>query len=145
MNGDKYVYVKSDESNEYFDNNTTCKFKVHLSFPLNFHGKWRVALTQFYATEKGLSRAKSSGELYVYTDLCKESIVYGEERPLLRRLDKSVKGEWNYTFDTPYYIPVKKHEVREFEIYIKRTHDEDATELNKPVYLTLHFRQYPFL
>lgn len=143
MNTERYIYVKSDESSEYFDHNKTYKFKVHLQLPLYFYGKWKVALVQFHATEKGKSSSKADEGLYVYTDLCKESIVYGEERALLRRLEKTEKGKWDYTFDTPFYVPVKK-ELREFEIYIWREHDKDATELNKPVYLTLHFKQYPF-
>ncbi len=93
---------------------------------------------------KGKSSGKADEGLYVYTDLCKESIVYGEERPLLKRVGKNGESKWDYSFDTPFYFPVKKQEVREFEIYIKRELDKDATELIKPVYLTLHFKQYPF-
>ena len=144
MNPERYIYVKSDESDEYFVDNKTHKFQVHLQLPLYFYGKWKVALAQFHATEKGKSSSKADEGLYVYTDLCKESIVYGEERPLLKRLEKSGKGKWDYAFDTPFYVPVKKQELREFEIYIKRELNKDATELIKPVYLTLHFKQYPF-
>lgn len=47
-----YIYIKSDESNAYFIDNTTYKFKVQLKLPLYMSGKWKVALVQFYATEK---------------------------------------------------------------------------------------------
>ena len=144
MNTDRYIYVKSDESDEYFADNETYKFKVHLQLLLYFYGKWKVALVQFHAAEKGKSSSKDNEGLYVYTDLGKESIVYGEERSLLRRMHRNVKGKWDYTFDTPFYVPVKKQEVQEFEIYIKRERDVNATQLIKPVYLTLHFKQYPF-
>ena len=142
MTTDRYVYVKSDESEAYFDNDKTYKFKVHLQLPLYFYGKWKVALTEFHATE--FVKSSNIGRIYVYTNLCKESIVFGEERPLLRRLEKNRKAKWDFTFDTPFYIPVKKQEFREFKIYIKRDRDKDATELNNPMYLTLHFKQYPF-
>lgn len=144
MNTDRYIYVKSDESNEYFADNRTCKFKVQLKLPLYLPGKWKVALVHFHATEKGNSVSKADDGLYVYSDLCRESIVYGEERPLLQRLEKSGKGRWDYSLDNPFYVPVKKQELREFEIYIKRERDQDATQLMKPVYLTLHLKQYPF-
>jgi hypothetical protein len=139
-----YIYIKSDESNAYFIDNTTYKFKVQLKLPLYMSGKWKVALVQFYATEKKEPLGKADEGLYIYTDLCKESIVYGEERPLLRRLEKNSKAKWDYTFTNPFYVPVTKQELREIEIYIKRENDEDATDLMKPVYLTLHLKQYPF-
>lgn len=145
MTADRYIYVKSDESNSYFIDNTTYKFKVQLKLPVFLYGKWKVALVQFHATEKGGSISKADEGLYIYTDLCKESIVYGEERPLLRRLEKSGKGRWDYAIDTPFYVPVKNQELREFKFYIKRERDEDAIELMKPVYLTLHLKQIPFL
>lgn len=144
MNTDRYIYVKSNESDRYFVGNTTYKFKVQLKLPLYFYGKWKVGLVQFHATEKGKSNTKADEGLYVYTDLCKESIVYGEERALLGRLEKNGKGKWDYAFQNPFYVPVKKQELQEFEIYIKREQEQDATELIEPVYLTLHFKQYPF-
>lgn len=144
MNTDKYIYVRSDESNSYFVDNTTYKFKVQLKLPLYLYGKWKVALVHFHATEKGNSNSKADDGLYIYSDLCRESIVYGEERPLLQRLEKTAKGRWDYTINNPLYVPVKKQELRELEIYIKREHDQDATQLIKPVYLTLHLKQYPF-
>ena len=142
---DKFIYVKSDDSDEYFSDNTTFKFKVHLKLPLYLPGTWKVALVHFHATEKGTSRSKSDEGLYIYSDLCKESIVYGEERPLLNRLEKSSKGKWDYLFDNPFYVPVKKSELWEFLVYIKREDGEDASELMKPVYLTLHLKPFPFL
>jgi hypothetical protein len=144
MATDKYIYVKSDESNSYFIDNTSYKFKVQLKLPLYLYGKWKVALVHFHATEKGNSVTKVDEGLYIYSDLCQESIVYGEERPLLRRIEKSSKGRWDYTFNNPFYVPVKKQELRDLEIYIKREHDKDAIELMKPVYLTLHLKRYPF-
>ena len=86
-----------------------------------FYGKWKVALTEFHATE--IVKSSNIGRIYVYTDLCKESIVFGEERLLLRRLEKNRKAKWDFMFDTPFYIPVKKQELREFEIYIMRDRD----------------------
>ena len=89
MTTDRYIYVKSDESDAYFDNNKTYKFKVHLQLPLYFYGKWKVTLTEFHATE--IVKSSNIGRIYVYTDLCKKSIMFGEERPLLRRLEKIEK------------------------------------------------------
>lgn len=141
---DRYLYVRSDESSIYFDDNTTHRFRVQLNFPLYLPGVWKVALVEFHATEKSKSTLKADDGLYIYTDLCKDAIVRGEERPLLRRLEKSSRGKWDYILDQPFYVPVSKTEVREFEVYIKREGGEEAAHLVKPVHLTLHFKRYPF-
>ena len=140
-----YIYIKSNESDEYFEDNKTYRIKVQLSLPLYLPGSWKVALVDFHASEKTRNKSKADDGIYIYSDLCKESIVYGEERPLLRRLEKNAKGKWDFIFDNPFYVPVKKKEVRVFQIYIKRESDDFATELIKPVYLTLHLKRYPFL
>ena len=140
---DRYIYIKSDESKSYFTDNQTYRFNIHLKLPLYLTGVWKVALVQFRAKEKAKSKATEA--IYIYSELCKERIVYGEERPLLRRLGKNKKVEWNYIFDNPFYVTVKRGEVREFEIYIKDENDIHASVLTRPAYLTLHLKPYPFL
>ena len=71
--------------------------------------------------------------------------MHGVEQPLLRRLDRNKAKRWDYMLDTPYYLPVKRKELREFEIYIKSEDGIFATELKEPLQLTLHLKQYPFL
>ena len=44
-----------------------------------------------HGTDDSRSRPKTTENLYIYSDLCKESIVHGAELPLLRRLDKNKK------------------------------------------------------
>ena len=90
---DKYLYMQIDESNTFFVDNTTTRFRVQLIFPLSLPGIWKVALTEFHAAEKSKTTPKSDECLYIYSDICKESIVYGEERPLLRRLVKHLDGK----------------------------------------------------
>lgn len=140
---ERYIYVQSDESNKYFLENETSHFKVHLKAPIYLEGTWKVALVEFHATEK--TRSKSSDGLYIYSDVCGESVVKGEARALLRRLEKNKKSQWEYTLDTPFYLPVRRREIREFEIHIKQENDTNASDLVKPVRLTLHFKRYPFL
>ena len=80
---DRYLYVQSDESNTFFNDNTTTRFRVQLKFPLYLPGLWKVALVEFHATEKAKSTQKADDGIYIYSDLCKDSILFGEERPLL--------------------------------------------------------------
>lgn len=141
---DRYLYVQGDESNAYFDDNTTARFRIQLKFPLFLPGVWKVALVEFHATDKSRSTKNADEGLYIYADICKESIIFGEERPLLRRLERSSKGKWDYLLDSPFYLPVSKTEVRDVEVYIKGEHDKDAAQIVKNVHLTLHFKHYPF-
>ena len=136
---DRYIYVLSDESDIFFDDNRTTNFRVQLKYPLYLAGVWKVALVEFNATEKSKSKLKADD------GLCKESIVNGEERPLLRRLEKSTKSKWDYILSTPLYVNVAKKEVREFNIYIKGEDDLLDLYLQDPVRLTLHLKRYPFL
>ena len=140
---ERYLYIRSNESNAYFSDNKAYRFKVHLSLPLSLNGNWKVALTEFHVIDDSKSRTKTV--LYIYSGLCKESIVHGVEQPLLRRLDKNKPKRWDYMLDTPYYLPVKRKELREFEIYIKSGDGTFASDLKEPLQLTLHLKQYPFL
>ena len=145
MRMERYLYIRSDESTAYFSDNKVYRFKVHLSLPLSLSGNWRVALTEFRAVEDSKSKLKSVDVLYIYSDICKESIVHGVEQPLLRRLVKNKRKSWEYLLETPYYLPVKKKELREFQIYIKAADGAFASDLKEPLHLTLHLKQYPFL
>ena len=147
MRMERYLYIRSDESTAYFSNNKVYRFKVHLSLPLSLNGNWRVALTEFRAVEDSKSKLKSVDVLYIYSDICKESIVHVHrvEQPLLRRLVKNKRKSWEYLLETLYYLPVPKKELREFQIYIKAADGAFASDLKEPWHLTLHLKQYPFL
>jgi len=141
---EKYIHVQSSDSDAYFSDNEVYRFKVHLSLPLTLRGFWKVALTEFYASHA--EKVKHNIDfLYIYSDLCKESIVHGHEQPLLRRLSKNTDQGWIYNLESPYYLPIKKNEVREFQVFIKLGTGEFATDLIQPLHLTLHLKQYPFL
>ena len=91
-----YMYVQSDESNVFFEDNTTTKFKIQLKFPLFLPGLWKVALVEFHATENTrVSKITADEGLYLYSDIGKGSIVYGEKRTLLRRLEKNARNKWD--------------------------------------------------
>jgi hypothetical protein len=143
---EKFVYVQSDESNSFFPDNQAWKFKVHLDVPLTFNGFWKIGLIEFNVNVKTKKTQKSpiTEALYVYSNICKESIIQGSEQPILRRLNPNTTYGWDYIFDFPIYLPVKRKELREFELYIMTNDGSLATFLDSPVNLTLHFKRYPF-
>ena len=79
---DFYVTVSSNDSLEYFQDNNGSNFRVHLKRPLQFEGFWVCALCDLeYA-----STTPNEGNLWVYSNVCNDSIVGGVELPLLRRV-----------------------------------------------------------
>lgn len=142
---DRYLYVKSDESDHYFTQNQVYHFKVHLKVPMYLSGFWKVGLVEFQGQRSSKARKSKTDEaIYIFTNICKDSILDGVEKPILRRLEMNDRNGWNYIFDSPIYLPVKRTELIEFEVYIKAEDGSFATFLDSPVHLTLHFKRYPF-
>lgn len=139
---DHIVYIRSDECNDYFRDNKSYKFKVHLKSPLILKGFWTVALLEFYCTIP--SKAKNDDVLHLFCNFCKESILDGELKPILRRIPSSKKSQWLHSFSSPFYLPVLKQEIYEMEFYIETETGQLASFLNDPLMLTLRFRNYPF-
>ena len=139
--------MRSDESDNYFPTNQPYKFKVHLDTPLTLEGFWKVALIELNATiDSSKSRPKKdvSDRLIISSSLCKESILHGHEKPVLRAIWKTSNKGWHCVFETPIYLPLKKLEIREFDIYIYTDTDQPASFLKSPVTITLELKRIPF-
>lgn len=139
---DHFVYIRSDECDDYFKGNNPYKFKIHLKSPLVLKGFWTVSLVEFYAAAS--SRVKNDTVLYVFCNFCKESILDGELKPILRCIPSSKKNQWFYSFSLPFHVPVSKQEIYEMEFYILTQSGQYASFLNQPLMITLRFRSYPF-
>ena len=109
-----YVYLKSTDSNNMFPDNRVFKFRIHLKNPLILNGFWKVGLCEFYV-KKQLNKPKAKIQtdivLDLYSNICKESMVNGEEQPLLRRIQQNNSDGWSYIFDPVIYIPVKRRSI----------------------------------
>lgn len=142
---DHFVYIRSDECDNYFSDNKPYKFKIHLSAPLLLKGFWKVALVEFYCKVKPNKKiyAKDS-VLYVFCNFCKENVLNGELLPILRRLPPTKTNQWIYTFESSFYVPVIRQEIYEMEFFIKTADGKLASELDQPLMLTLRFEKYPF-
>ena len=141
---DRYLYIKSDDSNSYFTQNQPHQFKVHLTVPLYFSSIWTVGLVEFHADRTKAKKSKDQAGISIFSNFCKDSIVNGSEKPILRRLEMNDRNGWHYIIDSPIYVPVKRTELIEFEVSIKTDDGNFATFLDSPVHLTLHFKRYPF-
>ena len=133
----------------------------HLKEPLSLQGTWKVALTEIYITESSPLPYK---KLYLYSNICGDSIVAGEYHPLLRRLINDHVGYWRLIndhvgywrlindhvgywaeiYELPNYVPVKRSEITDIEFYIKDEAVNYTSLLTNPVSITLYFRSFPF-
>ena len=141
---DHYVYIRSDDSDEYIKDNEPCSFKIHLKYPLVLKGTWKVGLTAFNTNVNTKVRANDSF-LYLYCNFCKESVVQGQLQKLLRCISMTKQIKWEHAFQNVYYLPVSREEIYEMEFYIRTGDGKLASFLNKPVTIELHFKPYPFL
>jgi hypothetical protein len=73
-----------------------------------------------------------------------DSIVEAEKKPMLRRLMYNAPGDWTSIVESPHYITVNAKELYNIDIYITDREDKDASFLDRPSTLTLHFKSFPF-
>ena len=79
--------------------------------------------------------------LYIYSNICSESIVDGYYRPLLRQVKL---GGAQFTFSDLHYLSVNKTQVDDIEFCIKDEINELASFLTDSTSIMLHFCSYPF-
>lgn len=138
-----YAIVSSDSSLQYFPQNKAYHFKCHLNTPLNLEGVWKVALVE--ATISSSKQQKVFKPLYVYSNICGESIVDGDKQPILRKLIGNSSNNWDAIFEVGHYMPVKINSISDIDIYITTREGVLASFLDRPSNITLHFKAFPFI
>lgn len=131
-----YLVVNSDKSLEYFPNNKPSSFSVHLNKLFQFKENWLVALSEIST----IQNFNDFTQFYVYSNICQGSYIDGELVPLLRQVIFDV-GDNTKTFERPYYVPVCKQAFTSISFYINDSKQHLSSVLNKPVTVTLHFKQ----
>ena len=81
------MIVNSNSSIEYYPDNKAFNFKVHLQNTLLLNGLLKVALCDILFDSL---QPEPSKMLYIYSNICSESIVDGYYHPLLRRVKLTV-------------------------------------------------------
>jgi hypothetical protein len=82
--------------------------------------------------------------IYIYSSICHDSIVEGEKKPMLWRLMFNAPEDWTSIVESSHSIPVNAKELYNIDIYITYREDKDASFLDRPSTLTLHFKSLPF-
>lgn len=138
-----YAIVSSESSLQYFPQNKAYHFKCHLNTSLNLEGVWKVALLE--ANISSSKHLKALKPLYIYSNICGESIVDGDKQPILRKLMGNSPDNWDSVFNVGHYMPVKINSISDIDIYITTREGVLASFLDQPYSITLHFRAFPFI
>ena len=134
-----YMIVISNQNLKYYPDNEPYHFKTKLQQTLQLPGKWKISLTEVSFLESKSSKVT----LYIYTDICRETVINGINAPLLRRT-VSDTGK-NTTFKTTNYIPIVKSEINEIEFLIKKEDRSIALHLKKTRNLSTSPESIPIL
>lgn len=133
------LVLSSKDIAKLHSNNTAYDFRVTLPRPLCLLGYWVVALTEFTVHDGEIAKPT---ELYVCSDLCDDSVVGGNEVPLLRRVYHEKDG--NTIFSTPYDVPLRIGQLHDIHVYIRDAENKPASFLKGQVTVTLHLKRQPF-
>lgn len=138
-----YMIVNSQQSASVFPDNKPFKFFTHLKSKLALNGVWKVALIDIKIPPN--NHMFEQKDVYLFSNMCGESIIDGVYKPLLRRVCLSSSESDLFYFRHTSYVSVIKNELFDIEFYITDEHGDRASFLTRPVTLTLHFKAYPFL
>ena len=77
------MVLASDDSKLMYPNNKPYDFLVHLSTPISLKGNWTVSLLEI-SVERG--QAYPTSILFVFSNLCDNTVLGGHDVPLLCRV-----------------------------------------------------------
>lgn len=133
------LVLSSVDSSHIYPDNKPYDFRVYLTTPISLTGYWTVSLLEFSLPH---GRTKMSPELFVFSNLCDNTVLAGHELPLLRRV--YMKNEENIIYQLPYEVPLRIGQFQDVHVYIKDSNSNPASFIKEKVTVTLHLKKHPF-
>lgn len=125
-----YMVISDKDSLNYYPNNIAHDFRVHTP-NTSLHGRWYVGLCELSLD------VERECEMRIYSNICTDTLVGGEKRPLLKRL--FLQRERNdVAFSRIMYIPVDIKDFHSIRVYM-----ESSVPPKPDVILVLHFKKIP--
>jgi hypothetical protein len=128
------LVLRSTDSVELYPDNTPWDFWVQLPKPLVCNGSWTIALLEITSRSTKVNR-----DLYVYCNVCENTIVGDREQPLLRRVFQT--RNWNNIYEVPYEVSVRLGEIQSIHVYIRDVQGNPASFLKDGVTVTLRLKR----
>lgn len=129
------MVLASTDSSQIHTDNKPYDFRVHLSSPISLIGYWTVSLLEF-SLQHGLTKIPS--ELFMFSNLCDNTVLAGNELPLLRRV--YLNNKENIIYQLPYEVPLQFQDVH---MYIKDSSNNQASFIKGKVTVTLQLTKHP--
>jgi hypothetical protein len=131
------IYMRSDDSQSFFPNNTAFSFSVQLPHTIAFTGMWKCCLDEIsYPAVENLANKT----LTLHCDFVDHSVIDGNSFQVLRRFfHRNFTG---HVFGDNRYIPVLKTSARQLTFWITRDNTNEIIEGQGVTYLTLKFRRH---
>lgn len=129
---DFYMIISNRDSRSYYPNNKPNDFRIHAP-NINLKGRWYVGLCEL------TTEVDRDCEIRVLSDICTDTFIEDQQRPLLRRLSLA-QGKNNVAFQRVMYIPILTNDFQSIRVFVEGT-GALATDLT----VLLHFKKYPFI
>ena len=135
MMDDFYVFLASNDSIDYYPNNSPTHFSVKLpeTIHLSGGGQWMCALRQFQC------KTRSPTNLYVLCDAIEDSVALCRKLPLLQRISRCKYNRVVQSFDASLCFKVTRYALNTITIYIRDAQLETVSLTEEPTNCTLHF------
>ena len=124
---DIYLSASSTDSLNYHPSNGPNRFTIELPEIITLKSGWSLAITDIYLQDS------KSHPLYIYCDICEQSIHKGELKPILKVIYPDC-----VQFGNLHYVTVKNTSINRIEVYIKGGESGLEDILVKPVFMILH-------
>ena len=143
MGRDKYLYLSSEDSVDYFGKNSPSNFFVKLPHSFKLPGFWECALVQFQYASAFFSETPK--DFFICTDIISESFMKDSKPPVLRRVYNSYsQGATTDVVESEiinlFYLPVIKEYIDVIHVYIMDENKKPVVFSKGPSLVTLHLR-----
>ena len=130
-----YVFLSSEDSLLYHQDNIPSNFTVELKERIQLTGEWEVGICEYFCS------AAIREKCYIFSDVVDYSYVRNTLEPILRSPLPSESAS-SYIFSKVFYFfPIKVNGISRIRVYIKDNKLNLLTSLTDAVYITLHFRK----
>lgn len=144
MENNFYVSLSSDQSIEYFPNNSATRFQVELDQPIDLRDNYECALIDLTCDVKNYNQ-RTAGLVYILSNVSTQQRIGETRLPVLRQCMLMKTRYQQLCFNPPYYIDARLCNVTTVEIYIKQSNFNETDILQGITTCTLHFRKKRWL
>ena len=148
MSTQHFLYLSSDDSANYFPNNSHEDFYVKMLNPLIFEDTSLCGVIGFQYYDSILLNNKpipdnASLNMYICSSICQQSFVNDSMLPVLTRFNIKVNNDSmlkEIMISNPIYIPIVQYFNQDIHVYIKGDEGNDISVTKGPTKVTLHLK-----